>query len=296
MTRDLVKVWPGYESRITDHGFCRGKAAIYKLKPLITSPANPRIKYLRALRQRKLRDETGHALLEGIRLVAEALQCSATIEQLVVAPTLLSSSFAQDLVAKQVHAGVPVLEVSAEVFASFAQKDGPQGLAAVVQQQWATLATLPTQTASGWIALVEPADPGNVGTILRTADAVGAAGVIIIGPSADPYDPAALRASMGATFALQLARTPWAAFIAWKQHTQRFLVGTADQAPTDFQALVYPQPLVLLMGSERQGLSPDQQACCDLVVSLPMHGQSDSLNLAVATGVMLYELLRQRRS
>lgn len=259
---------------------------------MITSPANPLIKRIRALRQRKARDETGLCCLEGIRLVAEAAQCGATIAQLVVAPALLSSAFARTLVEAQAHAGVPVLEVSAEVFASFTQKDGPQGLAAIVAQRWFALADLHSAPPPGWVALVEPADPGNLGTIIRTADAVGAAGVIIVGPGADPYDPAALRASMGAAFALRLARASWADFATWTKRTQSYVVGTSDQAPTDFQAVAYPQPLVLLMGSERQGLSPDQQAHCDLLVSLPMRGQSDSLNLAVASGVMLYELLR----
>ncbi|NTU86015.1 MAG: RNA methyltransferase, partial [Chloroflexales bacterium] len=131
---------------------------------------------------------------------------------------------------------------------------------------------------------------------IRTADAVGAAGVIIVGHGADPYDPAALRASMGAAFATRLARASWEQLAGWKRATRAYVVGTSDQAPTDFQSVACPQPLVLLMGSERQGLSHDQQALCDLVVSIPMRGKSDSLNLAVATGVMLYELLRQGRA
>lgn len=260
---------------------------------MITSAANPTVKRVRALRQRKARDETGLCFLEGIRLVAEAARSGAALEQLVVAPALLSSPFARELVAEQSRAGVPVLEVSPEVFAALSQKDGPQGLAAVARQRWDDLADLRLGAPPGWVALIEPADPGNLGTIIRTADAVGAAGLIIIGPGADPYDPAALRASMGAAFALRLARASWDQFAAWKRATGACLVGTSDQAPTDFQSVAYPQPLVLLMGSERQGLSPDQQALCDMVVSIPMRGRSDSLNLAVATGVMLYELLRQ---
>lgn len=262
---------------------------------MITSPANPSVKAIRALRQRKARDEAGRCLLEGIRLVAEAARAGA-VERLVVAPELLESPFARDLVAEQARAGVPVLEVSREVFASLSQKDGPQGLAAVARQRWEELGALALGPPPGWVALVEPADPGNLGTIIRTADAVGAAGVIIVGPGADPYDPAALRASMGAAFALRLARATWGQLLAWRSATGAFLVGTADSAPTDFQAVAYPQPLVLLMGSERQGLDPAQLAACDLAVSLPMRGRADSLNLAVAAGVMLYELLRQGRA
>lgn len=262
---------------------------------MITSPANPTVKRIRALRQRKAREEAGRCFVEGIRLVADAARASA-VEQLVVAPELLSSAFARDLVAEQARGGADVLEVSAEVFASLSQKDGPQGLGAVARQLWVTLKDVALGPPPGWVALVEPADPGNLGTIIRTADAAGASGVIIVGPGADPYDPAALRASMGAAFGLSLARATWDELAAWRATTGAYLVGTSDQAPTGFQAITYPQPLVLLMGSERQGLSATQQAACDLVVSIPMRGRADSLNLAVATGVMLYELLRQSRA
>jgi len=260
---------------------------------MITSVANPTIKRLRALRQRKAREESGLCLVEGIRLVAEAAQCGAGVERLLVAPALLTSPFARDLVAAQAAAGTPVLEVSPEVFASLAQKEDPQGLAAVVQRRFADLADLPRDRRPGPVALLEPADPGNLGTIIRTADAVGAAGVIILGPGVDPYDPTALRASMGAVFALPLVLASWEEFAAWKRATGLPLIGTSDKAPTSFQAVVYPQPAALLMGSEREGLAPAHQALCDLMVAIPMRGRSDSLNLAVATGVMLYELLRQ---
>lgn len=261
---------------------------------MITSPANPAVKAIRALRQRKEREATGRCFVEGIRLVAEAARAGA-LERLVVAPALLTSAFARDLVAEQAGAGVATLEVSAEVFATLSQKDGPQGLAAVARQRWVELARAALGPPPGWVALVEPADPGNLGTIMRTADAVGAAGVIIVGPGADPYDPAALRASMGAAFALGLARASWGELLAWRAAAGAAMVGTSDQAPADFQSVAYPQPLVLLMGSERQGLAPEQLAACDQVVSIPMRGRGDSLNLAVATGVMLYELLRQSR-
>ncbi len=259
---------------------------------MITSPANPQIKAIRALRQRKARDESGLCFVEGIRLVAEAARAGA-VERLVVAPELLTSPFAQELVAAQAAAGAQVLEVGREVFASLSQKDGPQGLAAVARQRWVALEQVELGPPPGWVALVEPADPGNLGTIVRTADGAGASGVIIVGPGADPYDPAALRASMGAAFALSLVRTTWERLAAWKRATGAFLVGTSDRAPAHFQRASYPQPVVLLMGSERQGLSPEQLALCDLTVAIPMRGRGDSLNLAVATGVMLYELLRQ---
>jgi TrmH family RNA methyltransferase len=260
---------------------------------VITSSANPTIKAIRALRQRKEREGRGLCFVEGIRQVAEALACDAPVEQLIVAPELLTSAFAHELLARERAAGAPVLEVSREVFAGLSQKDGPQGLAAVLRQRWARLADVRLDAPPGWVALLEPADPGNLGAIVRTADAVGAAGLMLVGPSADPYDPAALRASMGAAFAVPLLRCSWEEFAAWKAASGAYLLGAADSAPAHFQAIAHPQPLVLLMGSERHGLSVEQQALCDQLVRIPMRGRADSLNLAVATGVMLYELLRQ---
>lgn len=248
---------------------------------------------MRALRQRKARASSGLCFIEGIRLVGEAAR-SGYIEQLVVAPELLRSPFAAELVAQQRALGCTVIEVSATVFHHIAQKDGPQGLAALVRQAWTSLDQLRLNQRLGWVALMEPADPGNVGTIIRTVEAVGGAGVILIGPAADPYDPVALRAAMGATFAVELVQTAWPAFCAWIEASGLPLVGTSDQAATHFQQINYSQPLVLLMGSERHGLDAAQQACCQQLVRIPMHGHSDSLNLAVAGGVMLYELLRQQ--
>ncbi len=260
---------------------------------MITSAANPHIRQIRALRQRKERERSGHFFVEGVRLVGEAIALGM-VETLVVAPALLSSPFAHDLVAQQAEHS-RVIEVSAEVFASLSQKEGPQGLAAVARQRWIELDEVELNVAPGWVALVSPADPGNVGTIIRTADAVGASGVILLDHATDPYDPVALRASMGAIFALQVVRATFAEFAAWKHAQGVYLLGAADSAAAHYQDISYPQPLVLLMGSERQGLSPDQQALCDQMVHLPMCGRSDSLNLAVATGVLLYEFLSQSR-
>lgn len=259
---------------------------------MITSTANPSIKAIRALRQRKERDATGRALLEGIRLVGEALQLGAPIEALIVAPELLRSTFAGELVAEARQAGVRVIDVSAQVFATLAQKEGPQGLAAVVAQRWQPLAEVQLDQPPGWVALDRVADPGNLGTILRTIDAVDADGVILVDATADPYDPEALRAAMGATFRRRLVRTTTAAFALWKARQSIFCVGTSDKAAADYRRVAYPTPLVLLMGSERQGMSAELTELCDLMVRIPMRGRSDSLNLAVATGVMLYELVR----
>jgi TrmH family RNA methyltransferase len=259
---------------------------------IITSLANPTIKALRALKQRKARDEQGRYLIEGIRPVAEAIQCGAPLEMLIVAPDLLSSAFAHDVITTYAAEGGKILTVSAAVFTSLTEKEHPQGLAAVGHIRYTPLSELPPATV-GWVALVEVADPGNLGTVLRTADGAGFSGVILVGTTTDPFDPAAVRASMGALFSQPIVRTDWRDLLAWCRQRQITLVGSSDRGACDYRTAPYSRPLVLVLGSERHGLSDEQLADCDLVVRIPMRGRSDSLNLAVAAGILMYEITRQ---
>lgn len=268
---------------------------------VISSLANPKIKEIRSLRHRKERVQTGLAFIEGIRIVADAAQDAAqhpgTLELLVFAPELLTSPFAWELIHAQQESGTPCMEVTADVFRSLSLKDGPQGVGAVIRQRWEALDELRLEPARDfcWVALDAVQDPGNLGTILRTCDAVGCTGVMLLGQSTDPYDPVALRGSMGAVFSQRLVRASFDAFAAWKLRHGCYVVGTSGAAETHYSTVSYNFPMILLMGSERQGLSPEQQQLCDMVVKIPMVGQSDSLNLAVATGVTLYEMFNQRR-
>ncbi len=271
---------------------------------MITSLSNERMKAIRKLQERKYRLESGLFYIEGLRIVAEALEQVAAgrakMDTLVVAPDLLKSSFGQKLVVEQRERGVPVLEVSREVFERISLKEGPQGIAAVMYQRWLPLEEARLDSAHGlashtWVALDSVADPGNLGTILRTHDAVGGQGVILLDQSTDPYDPSAVRGSMGALFTQSLVRASFAEFAGWKQRFRYPVVGTSDKAEMDYHHYRYPAQVVLLMGSERQGLQEEHLVLCDAVVSIPMLGKSDSLNLAVATAVVLYEILNQRR-
>lgn len=263
----------------------------------ITNPANATIKAYRALRNRKARAESGLFLAEGIRLVAEAVQLNAPIEALIYAPDLLSSPFGQDIVSQARRAGTRALEVSAEVFTSLSSKENPAGLAAVVRQTWLPLANVTfSPDKLCWVALDSPQDTGNIGTILRTCDAVGAEGVIVLGNAADPYDPNSVRASMGAIFSQKLVRASYADFLAWQASVAAQLIGTSGAAQTDYRAADYSKPLILLMGSEREGLPEALQAACTALVRLPMRGRCDSLNVAVACGVMLYTILSAQQS
>lgn len=262
---------------------------------MITSHANDKVKQYRKLRERKERLKTGLFTIEGLRIVAEAVEQQAEIETVFFAPELLISDFAGDLLAILNNSGAEMVEVSASVFQGISMKDGPQGLAAVVHQRWMELEKVRLVPGKNWTVLESIQNPGNLGTIMRTQDAVGAAGLILLDQSTDPYDPAAMRGSMGAVFTQQLVKTSFSEFADWKRQRGYYMVGTSDAAETDYLDVQYPDLMLLLMGSERQGLTGEHIALCDEMVSIPMAGQNDSLNLAVATGVMLYEIFNQRR-
>ena len=262
---------------------------------MITSKSNQAIKQYRKLLDRKERQQTGLALVEGVRIVIEAVSQGMDIDCLIVAPDLLTSPAGKEAVFQMEETGVTVIVVSAPVFQTLAQKDGPQGIAAVIRQRWETLDRLTLTPGALWVALDSVQDPGNLGTILRTLDAVGGAGVILLDHSTDPYSPTALRASMGAAFSQKLVKTTTSQFVEWKQNRDITVIGTSGDSNRDYHLIEYPDPLVVLMGSERQGLKPEQMEICDSLVRIPMIGQSDSLNLSVATAVVLYEVFNQRR-
>lgn len=263
---------------------------------MITSLSNGRVKQIRRLRERKARQESGLYYLEGLRVVGEALESGAPIEMLVISRPLLVSAYGQALVSQAEEQGIEILELSDDVFRSIALKEGPQGLAAVAWQVWTRLEDLVPRANELWIALYQVADPGNLGTILRTMDAVGGCGAILLENCTDPYDPSAARASMGALFTQKLVRASLQDFIEWKKLQNIPFVGTSDAAGVDYHDFSYPARLALLMGSEREGLPPELQSQCDAVVGIPMQGVCDSLNLSVAAAVMLYEVYNQRRA
>jgi TrmH family RNA methyltransferase len=264
-------------------------------RALISSRSNPIVKAIRALSSRKQRDSSGRFFVDGLHLVAAAAQQQAAIETCVIAPKLLTSAFGRELARALTQSSAQVVEVTADVFQSLAAKQHAQGLGIVAHQRWLELAHIRPAAGQCWVALDTVQYPGNLGTILRTCDAVGGAGVILLGNTTDPYDPAGVRASMGAIFSQRLVRASFAEFAGWCRRHKLAVVGTSPAAALDYQAVVYHSPLVLLMGSEPRGLAREQQALCDLVVHIPMVGHSDSLNLAVATGLMLYEVFNQQR-
>lgn len=260
----------------------------------ITSKSNPKIKEVRALKERKARAESGLFVVEGIRHVAEAIEAGAPVEYLVYCPDLLTSPFGRDLVDQQRAKRLPVHSVTAPVFATLSERENPTGLLAVVRQQRRKLAELSPANLGWGVAVVAPQDPGNLGTIVRTIDAVGANGLLLLDTGVDPYHPTAVRASLGSLFWVPMATASFAEFAAWvKQHAYH-LYGTSAHGATPYQQVpAYQRPAILLLGSEREGLTADQGAACEVVLQLPMRGKATSLNLAVAAGVMLYAMLEK---
>ncbi len=258
---------------------------------IISSPSNPIIKQARVLRQKKGRDESGLFLVEGLLHVGEAFEAGWQIDTLLYAPDQLKSDFGKKLVEKAMRAGLRSHAISGAAFESFAEKENPQGIAAIVRQRKYDLSQYSAETLPCLTAVVSPQDPGNVGTILRTMDAVGINGLVLLDWGVDPYHPSAVRASMGTLFWKSFFRLGFTDFLAWaRQHGYR-VVGTSAHGSVDYRALKQDsRPMVLLLGSEQKGLSPEQIANCDELVSLPMRGRASSLNLAVAAGVLLYAL------
>jgi len=257
----------------------------------IASRANPLVKQIRLLRQRKERQASGLFLVEGIHPVGAAAEAGWEIETLVYAPELLSSDFALRLVAEQGRRGVRCQALTSGLFGELADKDNPQGLLAIVHQRHLSLERLAEGGFSWGAALVAPQDPGNVGTVLRTIEAVGADGLLLLDGGVELYHPSVVRASMGALFWQPVVEASFAAFVDWARQAGYRLVGSSAHATQDYRTLERGgRPTVLLLGSEQKGLSAAQMAACEAVVSLPMRGRVSSLNLAVAAGVLLYAM------
>jgi TrmH family RNA methyltransferase len=260
---------------------------------LISSAANPVVKRMRLLGDRKHRRREGAFVVEGIQPVWQAVEAGADVEVLVVAPDLLGGSPAAGMITAQETAGVRVARLTGELFARVSARAGPSGLAAIVRGRVPGLASLPVTPESVFVALHEIGSPGNLGTIIRTADAAGASGVVLIGAAADPFDPAAVKASMGALFAVPVARAADPAeFLAWAAGGGVRVVTTSARARASFWEASYARPLALLLGAEGAGLPDDVLAAGDLQVRIPMTGTAESLNLAVAAGLLLYQARR----
>jgi RNA methyltransferase, TrmH family len=260
----------------------------------ITSASNQLVKRLRLLADRKHRQRERAFVVQGIQPVWQAVEAGADVEVLIVAPGLLRHPGATAMVAAQENAGTRVARLSDQLFSRLADRDGPSGLAAIVRSLITPLADLRPGPDAPVVALHQAGNPGNLGTIIRTANAAGAAGVVLVGPSADPFDPAAVKASMGALFTVPVATVPSATeFLHWARSSGIAVAATSGRASVSCWDADLRPPVALLFGSEGSGLPADLLEAADLRVAIPMTGTAESLNLAVAAGILLFEVRRR---
>ena len=258
-------------------------------RPLLVSLSSPLIKKVRALRRRKERAESGLFLVEGLHHVGSVLEAGWDVQTFLYAPDLISGNFASNLLDNARRSGIVLQPVSAKVMESMAEKDNPQGTLAVVKQRKLGFNNL--QEFQSGVALVSPQDPGNVGTILRTIDAVDADILFLLDGGVDLYHPTCVRASMGTLFWKPVVQAGFDEFVEWAEGKGYRLVGTSAHAQTDYREVsLGASPWMLVLGNEQKGLSDEQIAACDLTVSMSMRGKVSSLNLSVAAGILLYSL------
>ena len=264
----------------------------------ITGFSNPLVKRVRSLREKKFRKAEGLFLAEGLRILTEAREEGVLPEMLFHAGS--THPLARDLIAAMEDAGgeaagYDVIETSADILSKISGKDNAQAVVGVYRDRLTPLEKLDRSKADIWIVAQSLRDPGNLGTILRTGDAVGAGGLILIDDCVDPFSVESVRASMGALFTQTITQARWPEFMTWLRSGPGELIGTSLKATHDYQEPCYKSPSFLLVGNEAQGLPEAYEAECDLLVKMPMLGKADSLNAAVATAVMAYELLNQKR-
>ena len=258
----------------------------------VTSAANPLVKDIRALAQKKFRDRTGLFVAEGLQLVRYGLDSAWPMETFVYSGAAKEESAVLNAAARGKAAGARLVEVSAAVLSRLSRRDNPQSVLGVFRQTWTPLASV---GRSGlWVALEAVRDPGNLGTIIRTVDAAGGAGVVLVGACCDPFSPETVRATMGSVFHVPVAAATADGLAAQAKGAGTPMIGTHLAALEDFRKTAYPDPCVILMGNEQKGLSEQLASACDRLVSIPMAGRAESLNLAVATGLMIYEARRGR--
>jgi TrmH family RNA methyltransferase len=260
----------------------------------ITAFSNPLVKQVRGLRDKKNRRREGLFMAEGLRILTEARE-AGYLPSILFYGAETRHPLLDLLIADTEAAGGEAIETNADILHKLSGKDNPQIVLGVYEEFSTGLESIDRTSASLWIVAQALRDPGNLGTVLRTGDAVGAGGLILVDECVDPFSVEAVRASMGALFTQKIAAADWAGFIAWLRAGEGELIGTSLKATQDYQQPRYRRPAFILVGNEAQGLPEAYEAQCDTLVKIPMLGKADSLNAAVATAVMAYEVLNQWR-
>lgn len=262
--------------------------------PLIVHAHDSDFTKLCSLRSSHARSHTGLYIIEGIRHVARAVDVHAPIESVFLDPSTLANPFGRKLARRLRQQGAPGVRLSNQLYQQLTLAAEPQGIGAVMRQQWTGLSQVHAGRRSLWLALESIESPGNLGTIVRTAEATGVDGIFFLGSGCDPYDPASVRASMGSLFSQRFITCAVHEFADWTRTNRVAVVGSSPTGLLDYKHVRYRWPAVLLLGSERQGLSSQLQEISQYVVRIPMRGRCDSINVSVAAGVLLFEMLGQR--
>jgi TrmH family RNA methyltransferase len=260
----------------------------------ITAFSNPLVKQVRGLREKKNRREEGLFMAEGLRILTEARE-AGFLPRILFFGAGTRHALLDRLISETEAAGGEAIETNSDILHKLSGKDNPQIVLGVYEAFSTELAGLDRSSANLWIVAQALRDPGNLGTILRTGDAVGAGGLILVDDCVDPFSVEAVRASMGALFTQKIAATDWASFLSWLRSGEGELIGTSLNASQDYQEPRYRRPAFILVGNEAQGLPAEYEAQCDMLVKIPMLGKADSLNAAVATAVVAYEVINQWR-
>lgn len=259
----------------------------------VTSLTNPIVKDIRALAQKKHRDETRSFMAEGLKLVIDALDLGWKIKTLIYAKAAKGKPHVEQVAAKTFAKGGLVLEVSEKVLTTITRRDNPQMVVGIFEQRYQALKDLKPQLGETYVALDRVRDPGNLGTIIRTADAAGASGIILVGETTDPFSLETVRATMGSVFAMPVARASVDDFIRWQKSAGVKVVATHLAGAVDYRTIDYKsKPVVILMGNEQAGLPEELAREAGALARIPQAGRADSLNLAIATGIMLFEARR----
>lgn len=260
----------------------------------ITSLTNSRIKAVIKLRKRRQRDATGTFIVEGYRELFRLLEAGRSARTLFVSPELFIGSNELNLVARCRKTGSEIIEVDAAPFRKASYRDRPEGLLAIADQFDTGLDQIPLGTDPLLLVVESIEKPGNLGTMLRTAEAAGLSGMIVADPMTDPFNPNVVRASLGTLFAVPLAITDTTTAIAHLRSAGVNIVATTPDAPLPHHHADLTGPTAIVIGSEQYGLSTDWLEGADIKVMIPMPGSVDSLNAAMAAGIVVFEAIRQR--
>ncbi len=257
---------------------------------LETAPVLAKIKKLQV--DRCYRDKQGLFFAEGVRNFVQAVDQGFPVDTIIYSERLLICATARKLVRKLKREGTKFVRVSPEQFRTISQTERASGVAAIFRQHIKTLDQIKSSENVCWTVLSHIRSPGNLGTLIRTSAAIGASGFILLGDFIDPFDPNVVRATMGAIFKQHIVRVNTTELYCWIKSNKSQVIGASPNGSIDYDKVSYTHPTILMLGNERSGLTKEQQSICQHLVRIPMIEGVDSLNVAIAGSLLLYEVFR----